>query len=271
MANTAWSDGHHVLYHWQRFDAARLEQLLSSQSIYCSSPAGFNDPWDCKPHFNTDILNDQTELEKHIAWSIDICRRHNHDMSEADIAKMATTLRHDKNRTADLISEISARVSQTNAERYRVYCLGPNATNLLMWAHYGDSHKGICLEFSLQNEVLCTAHRCEYFEAYPLIPVYTNDPVENLRILLAKSKVWEYENEYRLVAQERSHAITKDTLMTDKNMLQLPRGALSAVIVGCQADFEQVQRVVSETAAEVKVKRAVRVPNRYEIRIEPCD
>lgn len=96
-------------------------------------------------------------------------------------------------------------------------------------------------------------------------------PTTGNLILLAKNKVWEYENEYRLVAQERSHAITTDTLMTDNNMLQLPSGALSAVIVGCQADLEQVQRVVSETATEVKVKQAVRVPNRYGIRIEPCD
>jgi len=34
------------LYHWQRFDAGRLEAILRDNAIYCSRPSDFNDP--CK-------------------------------------------------------------------------------------------------------------------------------------------------------------------------------------------------------------------------------
>ncbi len=57
------------LYHWQRFDAARLEVTLKDNTIYCSWPGDFNDPWDCRPFFNTEQLSDPEELQKHIDWA----------------------------------------------------------------------------------------------------------------------------------------------------------------------------------------------------------
>jgi len=53
MAITARSEDHRVLYHWEKFCEERLNSLLRDKRIYCSNPASFNDPWDCKLHFNT--------------------------------------------------------------------------------------------------------------------------------------------------------------------------------------------------------------------------
>lgn len=90
-----------------------------------------------------------------------------------------------------------------------------------------------------------------------------------LFILLFKSGVWSYEEEYRLIAQERAVAIPgADTLMTDNSLLQLPAGALRAVITGCQKDHDSVRTLVQQVAPQVRVRRAVRVPNRYELTIE---
>ncbi|QTN28945.1 DUF2971 domain-containing protein [Rhodoferax sp. AJA081-3] len=188
-------------------------------------------------------------------------------MTDADIANMETTLRTNKLRAAELISEVSQSVAESIAASYRVYCLGPDVKNLLMWAHYGDSHKGICLEFSLRNAIMCTALRCEYLDEFPLVDVHSNDVEDQMRVLLAKGRPWEYEKEYRLVAQERNQAVTQDALLTDGDNLKLPDGALTAVIVGCQGDFDQVQALVSRVAPAIAVKRAVRVPNRYQIEI----
>ena len=59
-----------MLYHWQRLDAdrpelaTRLSTFLETKRLYCSSPGAFNDPWDCRPHFNTELLQDRLELLK---------------------------------------------------------------------------------------------------------------------------------------------------------------------------------------------------------------
>jgi hypothetical protein len=79
--------------------------------------------------------------------------------------------------------------------RDRVYCPGPDVGNLLMWSHYADNHKGVCLEFSLRNAVMCGALRCEYTREFPPMKAYSEDEADCLRILLAKADVWSYERE----------------------------------------------------------------------------
>jgi hypothetical protein len=99
--------------------------------------------------------------------------------------------------------------------RYRVYCLGPDSGNLLMWAHYADNHRGVCLEFDTRDEVMCFPLRVEYSAQFPVMRAYTTDLVDNLVPLLSKSDVWAYEREYRLIAQERGDATDHETPVTD--------------------------------------------------------
>ena len=267
MTVTAFQEGHRVLYHWQPFNKKRLARTLKDLTIYCSSPGDFNDPWDCKPFFNTEILADPEENEKHVAWAADVCRRLS-NMSEPDIGIMKETLRNDQARATALLLDISQSTVAAIARRYRVYCLGPDVENLLMWAHYADRHRGICLEFSLRNNVMCSALKCEYLKEFPIMKLHSMEEADALRVLLAKADPWSYEKECRIIAQERRHANDTGTLMTDEGFLKLPKGALVSVIVGCQGDHEKVNKLVQALAPDVKVKRAVRVQNRYSLKIE---
>ena len=181
---------------------------------------------------------------------------------------METQLRADPQVLAETVDEISRNMPDAISTRYRVYCLGPDGGNLLMWSHYADKHKGICFEFSTQDTVMCCPLRVVYSLEFPVMRVYSGDEVENLIPFLTKADVWENEREYRLIAQERCVATAHQTLMTDNNFLKLPETALLSVIVGCQGPFEVVRSLVAEVAPEVTVKRAERVPNRFELRIE---
>ncbi|MBI4190943.1 MAG: DUF2971 domain-containing protein [Betaproteobacteria bacterium] len=275
MARTAWDFGHRVLYHWQRFGvdtdpkhSERLAAFLRTRQLYCSSPGLFNDPWDCRPWFNTAVLQNAGERQRHADWALEVCNRHQPMPADAN-ERMRITLLNDPTRATELLEQAAQSLAPVIDRRYRVYCLGPDPTNVLMWSHYAGDHRGICLEYSLRNEVMCCALECEYLTEFPLLLPYDNDDSAELRTLLAKSKVWHYENEFRLIAQERSQAIEHaDTLITDDSFLQLPDGALTAIIVGCQGPYDEVRRIVNENAPTVKVKRAVRVSNRYKIVIE---
>jgi hypothetical protein len=77
------------LYHWQRFVPERLVRLLRERVIWCSRPADFNDPWDCKPSYNTEALSDEAERERHINWYADITRKHRPDIPPALIAHVS--------------------------------------------------------------------------------------------------------------------------------------------------------------------------------------
>lgn len=267
QSRTAASDRIAQLYHWQRFDEIRLRAFLADNKIYCSNPSTFNDPWDCKPHFNTEILDDPTERENHVRWDVDLCHRYNGNMTAEDISRMEGQLLADRELLSNTINQLSERMWSTIAARYRIYCLGPDVGNLLMWSHYADNHRGICLEFSTRNEVMCSPQPVEYVSTFPLVRAYSTDLYENLRLLLVKADVWKYEQEYRLIAQERGESTPHDTLMTDSNFLQLPKSALTAIIVGCQGPFEAVQNIVAQVQPALQVRKAIRVPNRFELHI----
>ena len=56
-----------------------------------------------------------------------------------------------------------------------------------------------------------------------------------IRDSITKAKAWEYEEEYRLIAQEEAEALNRESLITRNNLLLLPDGALTSIIVGCVA------------------------------------
>lgn len=267
MATTAWADGHRLLYHWDKFCEDRLRALVRDKRIYCSNPADFNDPWDCKLHFNTDVLKDPIERQKHAQWALDLCQRKAPMAPEAQ-ERMRQTFLNNPEATSVLINQLSAELAIDIAEQYRVYCLGPDPKNLLMWSHYADSHRGICLKFSLRNDIFCSALKCEYTSTFPAIKLYNDSDEAALIALLFKGDVWRYEKEYRVITKEKSKALPgTESLLSDGNFLQFPKGALTSIITGCQSDHERIHDLVKSVDPTVNVKRAVRVANRFELSI----
>lgn len=263
---TAFEDGHRTLYHWQKFNAERLAETLAENTIHCSRPSEFNDPWDCKPFYSIDI-DDERERLAHADWAVGICRRKG-GMSEEDMENMRRILMTDGQRAASIIRGITDSVMETINERYRLYCLGPDQQSLLMWSHYADSHRGVCIEFDLRNDVMCCALGCHYRIGFPVLRPYDTSTDAALSVLLSKADCWSYEREYRMVAQERSQAVTGGTLMTDDSLLRVPEGAIASIIVGCQADYRAVEAAVGKARPGLRIRRATRAPDRYALEIE---
>jgi hypothetical protein len=266
MTTTALEDGHRTLYHWQPFDEARIRPLLEHNKLYCSRPNDFNDPWDCKPFFNTDVLNHPIELNHHITWAIDLCRNRTR-MSEADIAHMAHTLANDPSKATEIIGQLSIDLGHAISQKHRIYCLGPDVNSQLMWSHYANKHKGICLQYDIRNTVMCAALKCSYTATFPLTKAYDNSEESDLQLLLTKSDAWSYEKEYRLITTERDFANDPDLLISINGMIDLPDGTLKAIIVGCEGDFDNIQKFVKAINPVLEVKRAIRIPNKYELTV----
>jgi hypothetical protein len=262
---TAIDRGLERLYHWQPFDPARLEVILREKKIYCSNPVDFNDPWDCRPYFNTEILNVPEERQKHIDWAVEICRSDGR-MSENDISKMRTSLQ-DAILLKRLVLEHTLEMQKAVLDRYRVYCMCPDVKNALMWSHYADKHRGICLEFNVKNYTICSAMEVQYFSEFPMTRQYSNDLLESLLPLFAKSDIWKYEKEFRLVTQESANRTPHDTLESDQGQLKLSDGALRSIIVGCQGRYDEVRALVEECDSSIQILRAHKVSNRYALEI----
>lgn len=108
------------------------------------------------------------------------------------------------NNITDAIDEVLAFVDKCG-----VFSLSGTPLDELMWAHYGGSHKGFCVEYDLLKLVEFEAmqyHRIEikYLNSAPEFAVsdfFSNDSVLPVlqKLLGTKSKPWQYELESRVI------------------------------------------------------------------------
>ncbi len=268
--NTAATIGLDRLYHYQPFDPVRLSKIILEKALYFSNPGDFNDPWDCRPWWNVDALSDPVVFDRHIDWYITVTRKHGQNIPENEIQRRANVFRSNPELFIGKMKEISLAIEATINERYRVYCLSSKPGSELMWAHYSNKHQGICLEFDAGNELFSQALKLSYQEDYPLFDLTNETEDEQLMPLTTKSAAWNYEDEYRLIAQEENAAVPEDTLMTQSNYIELPDGALTAIIVGCTAPdstLNAIKELIEQSTCSVKLKRAVRARDQYKLSI----
>lgn len=140
------------LYHYQSFNASYLREVIVDGVLYFSKPSDFNDPWDCKPWFDDD-LNDPAVIEAHLEYYAYSTRQHRKDVTEDEIAKRVAAFRANPTVLAAKIREFSDGLAAAIDAQYRVYCVGPRPDCELMWAHYSAKHQGVCLEFSVRNDL----------------------------------------------------------------------------------------------------------------------
>lgn len=101
-------------------------------------------------------------------------------------------------------AELSAHLKEVLAKHSGVICFSEVWTNHLMWAHYGDKHRGMCLGFDVPDnypgltKIQYIAERIEC----PADLRSTAKPLsqETLNNLLSRKHIaWEYEKEHRLL------------------------------------------------------------------------
>ena len=199
------------LYKYREFNANTL-RLLNQAETYYANPAQFNDPLDCKPVIAVDT--DLSTLEKlcYRMLVLDrgkdtaVARIQNHRYISTQYGDYKTDPIATRYYTVALQSEIRDLVYAEMRE-HGVLSLAERWNCPLMWSHYADEHRGLCIEYDT------TDHHCE-----GLLPVNYDTPgaikisdiyrwkieksakVEKLvreTFFYAKAREWRYEREWR--------------------------------------------------------------------------
>ena len=95
--------------------------------------------------------------------------------------------------------------------KVKIACLTKCNTNFLMWSHYADGHKGVCVEYDLSKFIMekkINISSVEYTHNYTIDnhpePSIDNenekDLIPFLKLFTTKHKNWEYEDEVRLLS-----------------------------------------------------------------------
>ncbi len=173
----------------------KLKTSLLQNYLWFSDPMDFNDPYDC----NLEVCCDGT-FEEVLNYLYDVNLASNSTMTHEQLLNRAAFLAANP----DEMDRLSKAQDRDTISKLGVCCLSERRDSLLMWSHYADKYKGICLTFdvtldsSLFGKQLCAV---EYPAKYPKHRFPADVGFFSMyRLLVAtKSSEWSYEYEIRLI------------------------------------------------------------------------
>ncbi|WP_166256381.1 DUF2971 domain-containing protein [Marinobacter salicampi] len=144
------------------------------------------------------------------------------------------------NRT--LTTQLLAATGIESFGELRLCSFASSVSNLLMWSHYGDSHRGYCLEFDARTLPIGFAHKVRYTKDYPVAPFPPDEDARNLRPALIKSPEWEYEGEYRTLFTPSNDF----KIPNDGQSLHLTSESLTGIYFGVNTAADDKERIIEK-------------------------
>jgi hypothetical protein len=152
---------------------------------------------------------------------------------------------------------------------YRLHCFSRSWTNVIMWSHYADKHRGLCLGFDVISDC---ARDVKYVKQVMIVgKLHQSMKSENDEVLEhllgAKYDGWSYEEEVRLTGRAVN-------MIDDEGLHFVPFGdylCLKEVIAG--ARFSMGRSVIDEALsgyAGVDVIKACCSPTFFSIVADPA-
>lgn len=223
-----FSKGWLSLYSFRRFNEYTLKDLIKNE-ITVVHPSQMNDPFDSLATFfaKSEYLDKKCMDNKHIGIQIEMSKHF--------------------------------RIRAFSTGEYNSYM--PNDSvlrNTLMWSHYADSHKGLCIRYELSpNFNYNFLKKTDGFFNFRVIQdvKYIDEPIniKDLRLntqnsFTQKNKCWKYENEVRLLTFDSS---------TDEPFVGIPideKSCIKEIIFGYCCPKETIGTVKALMSNKIDVK-----------------
>jgi hypothetical protein len=228
------------VYRYRNFSSLTVDSLCRDE-LFFSDPAVFNDPLDCQPSVEADSKPEElrtllSELINRRIFSETISSLNKINVEEASAKKHATklaimTARDKLNSISYYSTDPEYDCSREEAERWLltleterellkrydkgVCCFSSVYDNPLLWSHYADQHRGMCIGYDLIRNPKPIFHKVIYggnriVKTSLIINAVINDDSEankilDQNILLRKASPWSYEKEWRIIGQRGLH------------------------------------------------------------------
>ena len=223
-------------------DSTRNLDSIKAGKMWYSAPSNFNDVFDCE-------------------ISVD----------EAAIINCAMQMAPDKKKIR-VGSPMWKQIGQTMRQEIKSFCatyesmrssmgiscLSESDDSLLMWAHYANNHRGMCVEYDLMeiNEKLkFTPVPIVYSKDRVCFDVLNPDTVGNdavallVQSLTSKSAEWSYEHEWRIIREDSACGSKWDV---EKKGALLDMVRPISITLGCATE-EEFEKSVREYCEENRI------------------
>lgn len=259
-----------VFYKYQTINEHLFESLKNNQ-LYFSDPRNFNDPLDSV----IDGYYEGTNYEWLKSPNVDDIREIEVGIKISFLKRNGEKIRYDIPKIGEHFGISYIPLTCSFSER---------RDNILMWSHYANDHKGVCLCFKSKYKPSPPKQEPEYeyvltinLEDAPLYKIkYQNVAPKKLNFLdksyhkrvpefmLTKSLDWEYEKEYRTVLPEEW---TPNKNNFKKEELEGIIFGLNRTYKGAYKDVCEVYKVIKENylskGIHIDFYRTVRIVGKY--------
>lgn len=210
-----------------------IKRIFTNDELYFSSSKQFNDPFDSKNPLSYD--------GSYADWE-------NYFQERIDRYIPGLNAKQKQEKIKELIKNIQngfyfGNLPNSHIDEMGVFCMTEKKNNILMWAHYADGHKGLCLEFQTisTNPFFVIAQKIDYRQNYSKPNIFTSTSDEQMQAkLLIKAEDWEYEKEWRIINHDNGPGI-----------YNFPKELLTGVILGCKIS-EEYKKIIKELIANRK-------------------
>lgn len=214
-----------LIYRFRSDSNFTLDELENSY-VYFQNPKKLNDPFECC-YYLMYVTRNPIELKKLYRL-------------------IAPKLRYDDNENIkkDFAKNIFWRFSVFVDERIKVFienfgiaCFTNNPQNHLMWSHYANFHRGVCLQYDISKDSkffhgIRPINYIRNIEPKEYWPISRNQDI--LHLLYTKSDLWEEEQELRVVSKMQGQ-------------IPVEKNSLRSIIFGINTSDEFKKKVINIT------------------------
>lgn len=224
-----------TLYKYRAVDSQVFtERIFSHHEVYFASPSSFNDPFEGRFRLSMTATHAQ-KLKKFRK----ILPSHKPNLTAEGREALAQQLA--KSHVSN-VSATATGLSARLAAKTGILSLSAHNDDILMWPHYADNHRGICLEFAVKSGDGFLARRIlpvHYTSLYPVLNYYSDSEDEMAKaVALTKSAHWSYEAEWRVVDP-----------FVGPGVQVFPPALLTGVVLGSRLEGGSRAKVLSWVAA----------------------
>ena len=233
---------------YKYYQANYAIQTLRDGTIKLTPPNEFNDPYEFRTALGSLELKDFDRIYNTKEKLDDLYDRVKLWESRLPRKNFNRRIKKDNLKGKILYDDLENHVypglnkfQETISKYLYVACFSKDPSNMLMWSHYADNHKGIILGFDFDDEYLINDN---IFKDV----IYSNSvavlDIEHLKIKISitKSLDWKYEKEKRLIVpKSHLHLLNKKNNISGIN---IKKSSIKEIILG--------SRINSKTIAEIK-------------------
>ena len=288
------SDQPKKIYRYQRFSAKAVDSLCRDV-LHFAAPTAFNDPLECQPTVESDSDRETLRLvltqlirrrvEAESLASLKIAKLNGKRASAhakrlgkqaahdelANIAYHATNPEYEVSKEDAECWLLNSKIQDEFLRQYNrgACCFSSVFKNPLLWSHYGDQHRGMCIGYDLNRNPKPKLHKVEYggdrivLTSLIADALLNNDPKSQelleRKVLLQKASPWRYEREWRLIDNRG----VQDSPLALKDVtfgLRCPSSVMHAIIMALESREN-----------EVKFYGMREIPGSFKLRREPVD